>query len=228
MKGNIQIISVVLNFDIYDETVRKNPFMKKYNLHYYDNRKENMGIPSRFNDFIRNHMERDSWLIFCHQDFGFLEDPSPKLKNLSKDFIYGPIGASRRHGIFFGSFNIFFTKKTIVGQINQAGKNNDFYKSGKFLNKPRVVDTVDCCCMIVHDSLIRKYDLRFDERLTFHLYSEDFSLNAKYYHKIKTKAVQFYCKHLRPCYDAPQEFYESMEYVKSKYRGKTFLGTCND
>lgn len=228
MKNNIQIVSVVRNFDVYHETVKENPFVNDYQLHYYDNSTENIGIPTRYNDFILNHMGHNSWLIFCHQDFAILEDPWPKLKQLNDNFIYGPIGARRKYGIFFRNFKIHSTRKMIVGQINQASKKNDFYKNGKFLKRPKTVDTVDCCCVMVRASLIRRCNLRFDENLAFHLYSEEFSLHAKHNYGIKTKAVQFDCKHLSSYYDPPPDFYESLEYVKKKYGGRTFFGTCND
>jgi hypothetical protein len=93
------------------------------------------------------------------------------------------------------------------------------------LRKPKLVDTVDCCCMIVHTSLIKKYDLQFDERLMYHLYVEDFSLNARYAYGVKTKALQIECMHLS-LGNATRDFYDSLAYLKSKYKGKRFVGTC--
>lgn len=226
MNRGIQVVSVVRDFGVYEETTRNNPFIRRYRLHPYDNNRDNSGIPARYNDFIRTRMDRDAWLIFCHQDFGFLEDPWPKLKELPTRFIYGPIGTVRRYGIFFRNRRVLFSRKVLLGRIHQAGDDRASFGSGRYLAKPKTVDTVDCCCLIVHGSLIARHGLAFDENLDFHLYSEDFSLNARYGHGIRTKAVQFECRHLSPCYDVAADFHESLAYLRSKYKGRRFSGTC--
>jgi hypothetical protein len=191
----------------------------------YDNTKENIGISKRYNDFLNGSSHDDTWFIFCHQDFGFMEDPYSRIKDLDKNFIYGPIGAVRKKGVFFRKSKIRFEKKVLLGQINQANNDYRFYKNGIYITKPRVVETIDCCCIIVHSSLIKKYNLRFDEHLTFHLYAEDLSLCALFNHGIKTKAIQIECRH-SSLGIASRDFYDSLEYLKSKYKDKEFVGTC--
>jgi len=93
------------------------------------------------------------------------------------------------------------------------------------LDKPQTVDTVDCCCLVVHSSLIKKYGLRFDEHFDFHLYSEDFSLNAWYTYGVRTKAVQMAARHMS-FGDTSQNFHTSLEYLRTKYKEKNFVGTC--
>jgi hypothetical protein len=170
-------------------------------------------------------MKEDEWLIFSHQDFGFLEDPYAKLQTLDDNCIYGPIGAARKKGVFIRNSRILFERKKLYGQINQARNDEKYYQNGIYLKRPKLVDTIDCCCMIVHTSLIKKYDLQFDESLAYHLYSEDFSLHARYAYGIKTKALQIECKHLS-LGNATRDFYDSLAYLKSKYKGKRFVGTC--
>jgi len=224
MPSPVHIICVVNKFEVCNSVIRDYPYMSGLPIDIYDNTKENIGVSKRYNDFI-NGFSHDAWLIFCHQDFGFLEDAYDKIKDLDKNFIYGPIGAVRRWGFFIRNSKIRLKKKILLGQINQANNGHRFYKNGIYIKKPRLVETIDCCCIIVHSSLIKRYNLRFDEHFEFHLYAEDLSLGALYKHGIKTKAVQIECRHLS-LGNASRDFYESLEYLKSKYKGREFVGTC--
>ena len=225
MNQDIQIICVVSNFEIFGSMIGKNPFMNIFPVQAYDNTADNIGIPKRYNHFIDHHMKDDAWLVFCHQDFGFSEDPAATLKHLDRTGIYGPIGAVKKKGFYFRHGKLTFSKKTLLGQIQQARNDSNYFPHGVHLDKPQIVDTVDCCCLVVHSSLIKKYDLRFDEHLDFHLYSEDFSLNARYKYGIRTRAVQMDARHMS-FGDTSREFHASLEYLKTKYRGINFVGTC--
>lgn len=202
----------------------------------YDNTHDNVGIAKRYNDFIRTKMPSDSWLVFCHQDFAFREDVTETFARLDRNVIYGPTGtgptkqlvciaAFSRYGI--ERFRIgFYDRTKKLGQIVQrtAQKNQ---KKGRFLRKPTVVDTVDCCCLIVHSDLIRRYGLTFDEQLDWHLYAEDFCLNARYLHQVLTKAVQLECVHLSSG-KVDDEFDAALLHLKRKYRTGFFSTTCYD
>jgi len=225
MNEVLQIICVVSDFAVYESVIGSNPFMNRLPIRVYDNTTRNVGIPQRYNDFIDHHMHNDAWLVFCHQDFGFLEDPSLKISALDRNCIYGPIGASRKRGLYFRHGRLTFSRKVLLGQIQQARSDNDFFPHGIPLVRPRVVETVDCCCLIVHTSLIKRHGLRFDERLDFHLYSEDFSLNAYYTYGIRTMAVQMEARHLS-FGNTSRDFHVSLEYLRGKYEGRSFVGTC--
>ncbi|MCK7520973.1 MAG: hypothetical protein MZV64_26400 [Ignavibacteriales bacterium] len=218
---SLKIVTVVNDFEIFNKTIKNNNFMNIHPIHVYDNSIENIGISKRYNNFINEYVKPDSdfWIIFCHQDFGFLKDPLPILKKLDKNCIYGPIGVicSGKNRIsvsiklkgLMNSFLKFKYKpnKKYFGQINQGKKNGaKFFKLGRYLITSKEVDSVDCCCLICHSSLIYKHNLSFDELLDFHLYSEDFSFNAKFNHNIATKAVQFKCKHLSQGIHHPLSF----------------------
>lgn len=222
----VQIVCVVNNLDIFNKAFKDNACISRLPVHRYDNTTENVGIAQRYNHFIQQYMHDDSWVIFCHQDFRFLEDPRIRLRGLDPNYIYGPIGAARKKGIFIRNSRITFERKILLGQIDQARGDSTFSKDGIFLSRPRQVDTLDCCCIIVHASLIRKYKLRFDERFSFHLYAEDFSLNARYTHGIETRALQIQCQHLSTGGDVNSDFRDLLAYLKSKYKGKYFVGTC--
>ena len=199
----IHIVSVVNDFDFYKKVVNLSPCLKTYQVCVYDNTKENIGISERYNDFITKNIAADSdfWVIFCHQDFGFFEDPYDKLKDLDKNCVYGVIAP--KNGFSKHKFIDIHKKpkrcrkltRELLGQINQGNNNFDFQKNGIFLKEPTTVSTVDCCCVIVHSSLIFEHNLRFDENLKWHMYAEDFCINARRNYGILTKVVQLDCFH---------------------------------
>ena len=199
------IVTVVNKFDVYQETIGNNPFMNRFPVHVYDNRSENISVPKRYNDFIDNHMPEDDWIVFCHQDFGLLEDIDPLLHKLDRNVVYGPIGAAptrqfvaiiaiSRYGIERSRIG-FYQRSKLLGQITQKTSAKT-RKMGQYLRGTAPVDTLDCCCLIVHSSLIREHALRFDEHLDWHLYAEDLSLYAKRRHQVLSRAVQIKCVHL--------------------------------
>lgn len=204
-----QIVSVVNYPKLYDRYIGNNPFYKGMDLVPFDNTKENIPIPVRYNDFIDHRMLADAWVIFCHQDFSIREDVALKLKDLPQDCIYGPIGIKAclgRELVFCmgGATRKLkcrrrdFVEHEYFGRILQ-GHGEDESKArpiGRRVDRPYEVDTVDCCCLIVHSSLIRKYNLRFDGQFTFHLFTSDFSIAARKRHGIKTKILQLEAFHL--------------------------------
>lgn len=232
----IQIVTVVNKFDVFNSTVRENRFMNAFPVHVYDNTRDNIGISRRYNDFIENHMQDDSWVVFCHQDFGFQEDIAVKINTLDKNCIYGPIGTTgQRQLVFifalgrygFERFRLGICQRTVtLGQIIQKTAKKTV-RMGHSIRKPMAVDTLDCCCMIVHSSLLARYNLRFDQALEWHLYVEDFCLGAKYHHDILAKAVQFECIHYSAG-DVNFDFLDKLTYLKKKYKTEAFSTTCYD
>lgn len=235
MDNQIHIITVYNDLNIFNQMIGENPIMNRFNLTAYDNTTDNIGISTRYNSFLNTDQPK-GWLIFCHQDFAFLEDISDKLANLNKDCIYGPIGVvGEKQFIFELKIRGFKIKKAklgfvkfktrLVGQIEQGKGDGTFVLDGQFLTKPHEAETVDCCCLIVHSELINKHLLRFDENLNWHLYSEDFSLNARTNFGIKTKAVQLKSKHLS-LGKIDDSFKLATEYLHRKYPGKDIASTC--
>lgn len=261
---DLKIITVVNNFDCYNKTIKKNKNMNKYSLTVFDNTKENIGIPKRYNSYIRNNIfsnkVKDSWLVFCHQDFAFIENILPKLEKQRKNCIYGVVGASFRWKISIEMKylkNFFLRKnKKIRGFLNQGFgfnqyilpnkkffRNNQsvhvrgvgrfnlindeiFIELGKRFKKPIEVSTIDCCCLIVHSSLVKKYNLLFDENLQWDCYAEEFCLNANFRYGIKTNVICLDSYHLSLGNIETEGFKKSFKYLKNKYKGKNFTGVC--
>ncbi len=232
----VQLVVVVNNYDIYNTTIGKNPFMVNIPVQIYDNTVHNVGISKRYNDFLDNLMRDDTWIIFCHQDFGFQQEITGILDSLDKNIIYGPIGtAPTRQLVFAAALSCyglerlrlgFYNRRKEFGQILQETARKKV-KMGHRIRKPVIVDTVDCCCMIIHSSLVRSFVLRFDEKLDWHLYVEDFCLNAKFNHSVLTKAVQFDCVH-RSDGNLNYNFIDDLAYLKRKYKTEAFSTTCYD
>lgn len=230
---SISIVSVITNSAQYKQLFTENRFLSKTTLYPYDNSQQNLSIPTRYNHFIEHIMPQNSWIVFCHQDFEFLQDPHEVLDKLDKNCIYGPIGVAQYKRRFLVSYLRHGWKPTIrlrqtiypkyLGQIIQGSSSKDF-KIGQKITYPKTVDTIDCCCLIVHSSLIRAKNLRFDEQFNFHLYSEDFSLSASEKH-IKTKVIQIKCKHYSEG-KINELFWQKYRQLLAKYPTKFFFTTC--
>ena len=231
---DINIISVVTNPQQYKQLFTDNPHLKAQNihLHAYDNNTDNQPIPARYNHFIDTQAPKDTWLVFCHQDFEFLTDPSPIFEKLDPTCIYGPIGVQLKFmpaleftiHTYRWHPSIHIKKDPFVRWCGQIYQGAGFTKVGSFLKYPTVVDTVDCCCVIVHASLISKLNLRFDPVFDFHLYSEDFSLNARQ-HGVQTKAVQIPCRHYSGG-NVNELFWQKYDQLLAKYPHEFFMTTC--
>lgn len=259
---NIEIACVSNNLETFNQVVASNPYMNNYPITMFDNSTENIGISKRYNCYIEENVTPDSdfWVIFCHQDFGFNEDPDKIIKKLNKKNIYGPIGVRNFYSLkkwikgaisqklgYYPSVKInlkgLFSKeikfldiqqhekqtgiikRKLLGQISQGQNNSDFDKLGKKIKFPKEVSSLDCCCLIVHSSLIAEYNLRFDENLDWHMYAEDFCINALISHKIKSKAVQFDCYHFG-IGNLNDDFYRCANYVKEKHSLKYLKTSC--
>jgi len=78
------------------------------------------------------------------------------------------------------------------------------------------VSTLDCMCLIVHARLVRRFGLRFDENLTFDLYTEVFSADARELYGVRTFAVPIHCRHWS--FGAfGDRYYKQLEYVRGKF-----------
>lgn len=232
--SKIFIISVCNNLSVYNRAIATNPHLGNCLITKYDNSQDNLPIPTRYNHFINHQLNReDGWLIFCHQDFEFLCPPEKILQKLDKNCVYGPIGvALKPHKYWKLLFYPYNRRPSVrIGNESKECRFGEIYEgtekshtTGRKISKPKTVDTVDCCCLMIHSSLLRSSGLRFDETFDFHLYTEDFCLAAR--HKnIPVKAVQCDCCHYSRG-TMNQSFWNKYELLQEKYPDDFFLTTC--
>ena len=197
-------ISVVRDFAMYDRLVRNNPNNAGAEFVAFDNNVENKTIPVRYNSFLNSYdYSKEAWFVFCHEDFQFLEPVAPKLESLDKGAIYGAFGAKLR-------------VPGVGLQIDSNKDGSDMSFRGLPVSGPTTVDTIDCACLIVHSSLIAKFGLRFDENLTYDLYTEDFGIAAKEEFGIDTKVLPIRTHHYSYG-NVVQRFHDQLRYLNDKY-----------
>ncbi len=224
----IKFITAVNDFKIYDEYLKNNSIInasKNIELKTFDNTKENLPIPKRYNEFLNNYdYNNPCWFVFCHQDWELLDNINEILSCLDKNSIYGTSGNSKED---VGEGNYIY--KSVGFSIEKIDSKNE-YKTFGFVNQDKKeADTIDCQCVIVHSSLIQKYNLRFDENLEWDLYAEDFSINAKEKHNIKTYSLSIINCHHSPAgfCELPESYKKSLSYLKKKYPKSAYVGTCS-
>ena len=217
MTNNTAImISVVRDFDMYRHCVVNNKYNANVALQMFDNRECNEGIPIIYNRFLNAYdYAVPSWFIFCHEDFEMLEPIGERLKDADVCSVYGPIGGKLCQkfrfalgGIWFGEY-----KGHVIHSLKDASQMEDV---GDCSPTGTIVDSVDCQCLIIHSSLVRDYGLRFDENLSFDLYTEDFCLGAMLNHSILTRILSLKCYHHSKGVLQPR-FYLQKEYLDAKY-----------
>ena len=219
--SDIVFISAVRDYSAYNRYVRQNGRFDHYSFAPLDNSTRNLPVPVLYNRFLDSYdYLNEAWFIFCHEDLEFIEDPGLTVKGLATSALYGPIGSARIGIMGFGM-------QVLRGCIkwSKKGEACDGSRSiGRYLTRPARVDTFDCCCLIVHSSLVNKFKLRFDEELKFDLYVEDFCASAKEQHNILSYAVQMdVCHHS----DSPatERLWRHLPYLAEKYKTSYFTGT---
>jgi len=207
---------------MYDTCVRHNPFVNHHTLCPLDNTSENKGVPFRYNQFLDAYdFSRPSWLVFCHEDVEFLQAVGPLLASLDRHALYGPIGARTdiRWGLLY--------QWRLVGQIVESNKDGSNARTvGRPVPTGTPVETFDCQCVIVHSDTVQRTGLRFDERLTFDLYVEDFCITAKERHGIPSRILAVACRHWSGG-AVGERYYHQEAYLNKKYAHGCYTGTSS-
>ena len=225
-----KVICVYNKQEIFDKVVKHNKNLKDCEIFACNNTKDNVAITKLYNKFIDENIltdeDPDFWCLFIHQDFGIEENIDLKLNKLDKICIYGPVGAKFYRGLFFDKhglkrrlFNVNY------GKILQGNNDFNFHEYGVKLKRSKIVDAIDCCCIIIHSSLIKKHNLHFDNNLSFHMYAEELCYSAKKNHRVKTKVIQLNCYHLGTG-NLNEEFQKSAQYLKDKFNIERVPSTC--
>ena len=213
------VVSVVRDHSMYGKCVADNPYFAEFEKVSFDNNVQNLPIPLRYNSFIDGMApDEDRWIVFCHEDWMPRQDMAKLVSGLDKSRIYGPIG-------------VFVQKRLLrdfiipVGCIDMCDKNGlRHVRAGRSCPRSGRVDTLDCQCMIIHSDLLRRYGLRFDERLAFDMYVEDFCAWAHARHGIKTFVVPIKCTHFSYGVTG-KSFNDALEHVRKKFEKvhKTYM-----
>jgi len=210
----IYVYTVIRDYSMYNMCIVNNLHWGPAKLIPADNRENNEYITVCYNRFLATVLE-DCWLVFCHEDFMLTGPIEPLLGQADKSAIYGAIGGIltiKRHWLL-GEV----PTSTILGEITQSDKTgSNTHKKGSAVSMGTIVDTVDCQCVIVHSSLLRKYKLRFDESLAFDLYAEDFCIGAMLKHGILTRILPISCHHFSGGKVA-ERFFNQLDYLEKKY-----------
>lgn len=230
---SIKLVCVYNDKELFEKIVKNNDFTRNCEIFDYDNTSDNTPITKSYNNFIDKNINSDSWYVFIHQDFGFMENVESIIEKLDKNYIYGAVGVKIFRGIFWGKKHDidgikhgFKTElKLTIGKILQGDNDFGLKRHGRPALFQQTVDAIDCCCIMIHSSLIKKYNLRFDEHLSFHMYAEELCYRAKKDYKIKTKVIQTKCFHLgKGCLN--EDYQKSVQYLKEKFKIKKIPSTC--
>ena len=222
-KSKVYIVTVVKDFDLYEESIKTNKFMKECTLVTYDNSQEDISISQRYNDFLENHLHNISprdWIIFCNQGFSFMEDFQNVLEKLEPNNIYGVMGVKNKRKFSWRHFK-FISENQKVGGV--CIDKDHTHRRTRSEQKLRQVDNLDSCCMIVNAELLQDFHLTFNEKLPFFFYVEEFCLAALYKYKIKSYVLPLDAYFLGP-EEFPPEYYESKDYLKAEYHLSNFAG----
>lgn len=208
MSDKVFLVSVVRDYAMYQRCIIANPRCQFISIVTLDNREKNEGIPVLYNRFM-DSLEEDGWVVFCHEDWMPLQDIRPLLRGLDKGCIYGPIGA-----IMEVCPNADFIH--LSGHIQQRRKDGSWHKDVRGTWKDGRADTFDCQCVIAHSSLLREKGLRFDEKLTFDMYVEDFCASA-WLKGVPSKILPVKCRHYSGG-TVGERFFDSLAYLQEKYK----------
>ncbi len=228
----IYFISVVNDYDIYNKCYKNNPVINgsdNYKLVDFDNVKENLPVPVRYNSFLDNYdYNNPAWFVFCHPDWELKDmDFEKKINKLSQNNLYSAYGVT--HSVIENkvySFPVGYIQTYMRDGSNAKELNKQLLSSDSNLIK---CDTFDCMMIFVHSSLIEKYNLRFDENLKWDLYVEDFCINAKEKYDINSYVLPLnHCHYSNSCYSIiPKSYYLTLSYINKKYPHSLYGGTCS-
>ncbi len=200
-------VTVVRDHAMYARLVKDNPHNAGGEFVAFDNLVENLSVTARYNSFLGSwDYSRKAWFIFVHEDYEFLEPVAPLLAKVDPRCIYGTCGArSTRPG------------DCVAWALNSNRDGTDLGVYGRPFSGQPVVLTTDCNCLMVHSDLVRDHLLRFDERLTFDLYAEDFEIAAFERFGIPTRILGVANHHYSFGHIAPR-FFVQRRYLMEKYR----------
>ena len=220
--SKVVCISVVRDPEMYRRCVGDNPNVGACVLRPLDNQQENAPVSVQYNRFLDAYDYADpAWLFFCHEDFELLSPPGPYVGEADPGCLYGPIGAWTK--AYAGLVFAWRLSGSIV-ESDKQGRGAVRIGTPASMGSP--VETFDCQCLVVHSSLIAGTGLRFDPRLSFDLYVEDFCIQARERHGVVSRIMPLPCRHWS--HGSVGERYRDQEsYLRAKYPSCCYTGTSS-
>ena len=217
VRHDIKIITVYINQDMYDSFFTNNFYVNCYALIGIDNRSQNRGLSSIYNEIIDDFIDEDCWLFFVHEDFKINSDLHV-IDQLDPGCVYGTFGVRLEHGYIPVAYGRHICS-------NKDGSSP--VEVGVHITQPVKVQTLDCQSILLHTSLLSKYPmLRFDESLSFDLYVEDFCVNAQERYGIEIKVFPLDFQHYSHG-NTTQRYYDFLQYLAAKYPTVAVPGPCS-
>ena len=215
--SKIKLVTVFINEVMYRSFFDLNSFLLQTEKVCIDNRGDNRSVTVIYNEVIEQEIDNDYWLFFVHEDFEIKSDLEAVTGMLDKNSIYGTFGVRMEHGVPV-AYGKHICSNKWGGNAVIAGMN---------IEGPEVVETLDCQSILVHTSLLRVIKgLRFDEKLSFDLYAEDFSINASKRHGISIGVFPLVFQHYSHG-KITQRYHDGLEYLRSKYPDVCVAGSCS-
>lgn len=218
--------------DMYERYFRHNSFVaerKQIKLRPIYTEPFDGYLTRAYNSFLDHYnYAKPAWFVFVHGDFELTCDLTQVLAHADKNALLGPSGAlvHRVKDKFQSVFVCHCDSQARIGAGFQGGPINL-----QVLDDEQRVDTVDSCCLVIHSSLIERYQLRFDPNIVLDFVVEELCAHALSQHGIKTKLIALKGIHHTNSTGDPnaqsERFYRTRDYVAAKYPDLCLAGTCS-
>jgi len=155
MDTNVTFILPFSNEDILKNWFLKSPIKDEEIIKLEISK--NKSAPILINEIL-DDLKKKQWLVFCEEWVRFLKKINPLLKDKNKQVVYGITGAR-------------ILKDENKFQVFDG-------RTGYQMIDDKLVDSLGQGCLVIHSSLLKKFDLKFDEEFKDR-YMVDFSLQCK-------------------------------------------------
>lgn len=213
---DVKLVTALINPEMYSRFFVSNPNVNRCELIGIDNRQLNRGLPIIYNEAIEKYINDDCWLFFVHEDFE-IKSGMGIVDGLDREFVYGTFGVNFEHGVPVAYGRHVCSNKDGTCAVDV----------GKEVLDAAKVQTLDCQSILVHTSLLAKYpNLRFDEKLTFDLYTEDFCINAQELNGVNVKVFPLEFQHYSHG-KITERYHAGLRYLAKKYPTVAVAGSCS-
>lgn len=218
----LTVVSVVRDPDCHRRCLQDNPHLRGADFVTFDNARENLPIPVRYNAFLDALPPDAEWILFAHEDFEPLADPRALLRTRNPWFPLGLIGTRIVADFLILPF----------GQIEDSER--DGSRPQRLVALPHLgrligsmVEAFDCCGFFVHADLLRKLNLRFDPDCPWDLYAEDFCCQYILKTGHLARLIPLPAHHWSRGNTKTDTFRAALDHLNTKYAHTCFAGgTC--